>query len=167
MNTERSPGEPKKEPTEEELSKKSPPVVPPKGGDAPKRKKSKSSREYAALVERFIEADPLGGKLAVLIELAAEENASKQITWSRQWNEFCESVKEFRQEGLTDAQLRHGLSEAIKRGAPNMNYVKKAAAGYVSTQRSYSEARTGGGPKEKPKNTHSLRDYIERTRRAS
>ncbi len=158
------PPEPSVEPSVEPSS--SPPVVPPSQarGDASKRKKGKSSREYAALVERFIEADPLGGKLAVLIELAAEENSSKQITWSRQWNEFCCGIKEFRQEGLSDAQIRHGLSEAIRRGAPNMNYCKKAAASHAATQ---PPTRTGGEPKEKPKNTHSLRDYIERTRRAS
>lgn len=117
------------------------PIVPSKG-DAPKRKKGKSSRDYASMVDAFIDADPLGGKLAVLIDLAASENITNTITWSRQWTEFCEGLKGLRESGLTDEQIRHGLTGAIKNQAPNMNYVKTCA---VKLRAVPSSSESGSG----------------------
>lgn len=131
-NTDCSSGEHKKEPLKKEPQKNPPPSYagPPKGERPAKKPKTLNGEDvvdYAAHYEEFIERDPLGPKLARLLKLAASENKSKRMRFSRAVSEFIEPIRMLREDGYTNAQLAHGISEAVKNRAPHINYVKKAA----------------------------------------
>ncbi len=67
--------------------------------------------------------------VTVLVAIMAEKNKSGTVAVSRTYRELWAPIAATA-ELLTTAQVAYGLQAAIKKGAPNANYVRSAAEGY-------------------------------------
>lgn len=93
------------------------------------RIKALSERDWQAEADGLLGRSAFAPQLQRLGQLMAAENKSGQVLLSRLVTELYEPLSALESEIPAEA-MRYGLEEAIKRGAPNKTYVRKAAARY-------------------------------------
>jgi hypothetical protein len=108
-------------------------------------------RDWTTEAEELLGRSRFPDLLRRLAEVMAAENKTGAVRTSRVVRELYEPLLALEAEIAPDA-MRHGLEEAIRRGAPNKTYVRKAAAGW----------RPCGAPRPLPA-TVTYNDVLEST----
>jgi DNA-binding MarR family transcriptional regulator len=79
--------------------------------------------------EKLTSDDVRGEDLVSLASLLAEENKTGKVAVTRVWREIGQTYVKHRDDYSPEAWA-HGFEAALEKGAANLNYVRKAAAGY-------------------------------------
>lgn len=114
-----------------------PPISPPQTGgdtDAKRRPQPKIHKQTPAETQNQIQQHrtTLGNNahlVDTLADLLAAENKTGQVAASRTLRQLWVPIADLTTT-MSATQIQYGLQAAITAGAPNANYVKKAAAGY-------------------------------------
>ena len=98
----------------------------------PTKRKKTSSHDLQAAIDahRATFSDGLCAVLDGYLDLCAEDNKSGAISKGRERTETEAFAKAVEKDGLTEDAWRYGLEAAVRKGAANLNYIRRAAQSY-------------------------------------
>lgn len=102
-----------------------------------KKKKGKikgGEVDYDALIADTLREDRQHLHIRQLIDLAAQENKSQEISSRRAYTEFVGGLIELRENGFSERIIRYGLSEAIRMGRGSIRYAKACMVNKVAAE---------------------------------
>lgn len=134
---------------------------------SPRPPKAKKLTEYEAHASclAFFGEHRHGSNVHEIIRVAAEENKTGEIAWTRAYREFVARFEKNQRlyPDITDEGWEYGFEQAISRGAGNIGYVTSAARGYKKPERErkQQEPKTPQSSLERLRVDSQLSRYVD------